>query len=229
MNYLKVRVVEAVDDVPAKSEELSPLYEQTVEETEREEKLLVLDLSSAAWEGALIHKVVQALHVCLESLFVETIPIKVFTQQHQLWQKLTTQGKQQQEYEIPITPNCMRLCRHSDQACTISNQYFTRLAPLSQESIVGLIRLTLGGSVVILMPDCSMEMGNPGCGFELSQSLKSSWGVLFRSSSSTSLSNCGIQLRDKWQLAKNTQWPWGGIALATCHKNANTLAANQVN
>ncbi len=53
-----------------------------MEKTEREEELLVLDLSSAAWEGALIHKVVQTLHVCLESLFVETIPIKVFTALH---------------------------------------------------------------------------------------------------------------------------------------------------
>ena len=28
------------------------------------------------------------------------------------------------------------------------------------------------------------------------------------SSSSTSLSSSGIQLRDKWQLARNTQWPY---------------------
>ena len=32
---------------------------------------------------------------------------------------------------------------------------------------------TFGGSVVILMPTCKMEMGNSGCGLLLSHSLKS--------------------------------------------------------
>lgn len=66
---------------------------------------------------------------------------------------------------------------------------------------------TLGGSVVILMPTCRMEIGNSGCGLLLSQSLKSGWGSS-TCSCSTSLSSCGIQLSDKWQLAKNTQLPW---------------------
>lgn len=66
---------------------------------------------------------------------------------------------------------------------------------------------TFGGSVVILMPTCRMEIGNSGCGLLLSHSLKSGWGSS-TCSCSTSLSSCGIQLSDKWQLAKNTQLPW---------------------
>ena len=66
--------------------------------------------------------------------------------------------------------------------------------------------LTLGGSVVILMPTCRMEIGNSGWGLLLSHSLKSGWGSS-TCSCSTSLSSCGIQLKDKWQLAKNTQLP----------------------
>ena len=55
---------------------------------------------------------------------------------------------------------------------------------------------TLGGSVVILMPTCRMEIGNSGCGLLLSHSLKSGWGSS-TCSCSTSLSSCGIQLSDK--------------------------------
>lgn len=66
--------------------------------------------------------------------------------------------------------------------------------------------LTLGGSVVILMPACRMEMGKSGCGELLSHRRKSGCGSS-TCSCSTSLSSCGIQLRDKWQLARNTQLP----------------------
>ncbi len=68
--YLIVRVIEAVDNVPAESEKLSPLYEETVEETEREQHLLVFGLCRAARESPLTHKVVQTLHVGLEALHV---------------------------------------------------------------------------------------------------------------------------------------------------------------
>ena len=52
--HLKVRVVEAIDNVPAQHEELSPLNEQAVEETEREEKLLVLEFGLAARKLGLV-------------------------------------------------------------------------------------------------------------------------------------------------------------------------------
>lgn len=66
---------------------------------------------------------------------------------------------------------------------------------------------TLGGSVVILIPTWSIEIGNSGWGLLLSHSRNSVWG-LSTCNCSTSLSSCGIQLRDKWQFAKNTQLPW---------------------
>ena len=75
------------------------------------------------------------------------------------------------------------------------------------ELIYCTVVLTLGGSVVILMPTCRMEIGNSGCGLLLSHNLKSGCGSS-TCSCSTSLSSWGIQLKDKWQLAKNTQLPW---------------------
>ncbi len=66
--------------------------------------------------------------------------------------------------------------------------------------------LTLGGSVVILIPDWRIEIGKSGCGLLLSHSLKSLCGFSI-CSCSTSLSNWGIQLNERWQLAKNTQFP----------------------
>ena len=73
-------------------------------------------------------------------------------------------------------------------------------ASLHKESV------TFGGSVVILMPCWRMEMGKSGWGEELSHSLKSGLGLEV-CSCSTSLSSCGIQLSDRWQLARNTQFP----------------------
>lgn len=49
-------------------------------------------------------------------------------------------------------------------------------------------------------------MGNSGCGLLLNQIRKSGCGFSTWSCS-TSLSNCGIQLKDRWQFAKNTQFP----------------------
>lgn len=67
-------------------------------------------------------------------------------------------------------------------------------------------QLTLGGSVVILIPTWRMEMGNCGWGVLLNHSLKSGWASCTWSCS-TILSNCGIHVSDKWQLARNTQLP----------------------
>ena len=63
-----------------------------------------------------------------------------------------------------------------------------------------------GGSVVILMLLCKMAIGKSGLGLELSHRRKSlcTWSIW---SCSTILSSCGIQLRDKWQLAKKTHCP----------------------
>lgn len=65
---------------------------------------------------------------------------------------------------------------------------------------------TFGGSVVILMLACKMEIGKSGWGLELSQRRKEGWGSS-TCSCSTSLSRFGIQDRDRWQLARNTQCP----------------------
>lgn len=56
------------------------------------------------------------------------------------------------------------------------------------------------------MPACSMVIGNPGWGEELSHSLKSECGS-WTCNCSTSLSSSGIHERDRWQLARKTQWP----------------------
>lgn len=85
-----------------------------------------------------------------------------------------------------------------------------------------------GGSVVIFIPAWRIDMGNWGVGLELSHNLQSvenpfiidsrgdgdnvsnlncGWRVLLAPNISTILSNFGIQLSDKWQLARNTQAP----------------------
>lgn len=56
------------------------------------------------------------------------------------------------------------------------------------------------------MPVCRMAMGNSGWGEELSHSRKSGWHS-WTWNSSTNLSSSHIQERDRWQLARNTQWP----------------------
>jgi len=55
---------------------------------------------------------------------------------------------------------------------------------------------TLGGSVVILMPACKMEIGKSGCGLELSHN-RNCGLTLPVCSISTILSSFGIQLSDK--------------------------------
>ena len=79
-----------------------------------------------------------------------------------------------------------------------------------------------GGSVVILIPTWSIEIGKSGCGEELSQRRKSGCGSStcmrrwsdvedqmkdLTCNCSTNLSNWGIQLSDRWQLARKTQLP----------------------
>lgn len=67
-SYLKVRVIESVDNVPSQHEELPPLDEQAVEEAESKQQLLVLEVSLAAGEGVLIDQLVETFHVCLQTL-----------------------------------------------------------------------------------------------------------------------------------------------------------------
>lgn len=57
------------------------------------------------------------------------------------------------------------------------------------------------------MPVCRMEMGKSGWGLLLSHRRNSGWGSS-TCSCSTNLSSWGIQLSDRWQLARNTQLPW---------------------
>lgn len=73
-----------------------------------------------------------------------------------------------------------------------------------QYNLVCVSTCTFGGSVVILMLACRIVMGNSGCGEELSHSLKFECGFC-TCSCSTSLSRFGIQDRERWQLARNTQ------------------------
>lgn len=80
------------------------------------------------------------------------------------------------------------------------------------------------------MPTCRMEIGNSGWGLLLSHSLKSGCGSSTWSCS-TSLSSWGIQLSDKWQLAKNTQLPYrNGIKrkINFLHKRQFTFFKNPV-
>lgn len=60
--------------------------------------------------------------------------------------------------------------------------------------------------MVIFMPACKIEIGKSGLGLELSHNLN----LLLTfpvCKFSTSLSKRGIQLSDKWQLAKNIHCP----------------------
>ncbi len=67
---LKVSVVESIDNVPSKHEKLPPLNEQTMEETEGKQQLLVLVFALAVRECLLIDHLVQTLHVSLQALCV---------------------------------------------------------------------------------------------------------------------------------------------------------------
>lgn len=69
------------------------------------------------------------------------------------------------------------------------------------------------------MPVCRMEMGKSGWGLLLSHRRNSGWGSSTWSCS-TNLSSCGIQLSDKWQLARNTQLPWNNQTNVRGHKNS---------
>ena len=53
--YLKVRVIEAVDNVPSQLEKLAALQQQAMEEAEGKEKLLVLVTTLAAGKGPLVY------------------------------------------------------------------------------------------------------------------------------------------------------------------------------
>lgn len=66
-NYHKVRVVEAVDDVPAQLLELFTLEENRVEEHQGEQQLLVFGLCLAQFELGLGYQAVKPFHVCLQT------------------------------------------------------------------------------------------------------------------------------------------------------------------
>lgn len=66
--HLKVRVIEAIDDVPAQLQKLFALQQDAVEEAEGKEELLVLGRLRAAGELGLCDELVQALHVGLQAL-----------------------------------------------------------------------------------------------------------------------------------------------------------------
>ena len=70
-------------------------------------------------------------------------------------------------------------------------------------TLISIIRFI---SVVISIPDCRIAMGKSWFGLELSQRRKSLW-MLSICSCSTILSSCGIQLSDRWRLARKTQLP----------------------
>lgn len=65
---LKVRVVEAVDDVPTHLPKLLALQQDAVEEAEGEEQLFVGRRSGAAVELGVGHQLVQTLHVGFHTL-----------------------------------------------------------------------------------------------------------------------------------------------------------------
>lgn len=68
---LKVRIVESIDNVPAKLEELLPFQQDAVKEAEGEEHLPVEYWFGAAVELSLRHQLVQTLHVGFHTLRTE--------------------------------------------------------------------------------------------------------------------------------------------------------------
>lgn len=167
--YLKVRIIEAVYDVPAELQELPPLQYDAVKEAETEEQLSIQQRPRAAQELSLRHPLIETLHIPLHPL-----------QRHKNTHK---------------------------EHFNYGTQHFKHPATVCEVGIYSMC--TLGGSVVILMPVCRMAMGNSGWGEELNHSRKSGWHS-WTCSSSTNLSSSHIQERDRWQLARNTQWPTRG-------------------
>ena len=66
--HFKVRVIEAVDDIPSEHEELPSLQQEAVKEAQCEQQLLVLVLTVTAGEGRLVHQLVETFHVGLQAL-----------------------------------------------------------------------------------------------------------------------------------------------------------------
>ena len=69
LRHFKIRIIEAVLYIPAKHKELPPLQQHAVKETQREQQLLVFVLPVTATELLFCDQLVQALHVCLQTLW----------------------------------------------------------------------------------------------------------------------------------------------------------------
>lgn len=69
--YLKIRVIETVDNVPSEREKLSPLDEKGMKETKREEKFLVFEVAITARESRIVDQLVETFHVCFQTLLVK--------------------------------------------------------------------------------------------------------------------------------------------------------------
>ncbi len=63
VTYLKVRVIESIEDIPTQHLEFTPLNQHRMEEAKREQQLLVLVLFGTAAELLFCHQVIQTLHV----------------------------------------------------------------------------------------------------------------------------------------------------------------------
>lgn len=150
-----------------------------MEKAEGEEQLPVENGLRAATELIFGHQLVQTLHVGFHAL--RTTGDSVCTRIYKT------------QYTKAFCVSELRLCAPGWQKPTVWKRE-------------GLSKSTFGGSVVILMAACRTVMGNSGWGEELSQSLKLGWGCR-TCSCSTSLSSSGIQERERWQLARKTQWP----------------------
>lgn len=78
--HFKVRVIEAIDDIPSQHEELSSLQQQTVKVAQCKQQLLVLVFTLTAREGHFIHQLVEALHVGLQALREYSRSAKLITE-----------------------------------------------------------------------------------------------------------------------------------------------------
>ena len=67
--------------------------------------------------------------------------------------------------------------------------------------------IPLGGSYEILSDLCRRDIGNLGCGFEDMNSLNVGF-TFYLNTTSMMDSSSGRREIDKWQLAKNTQFPF---------------------
>lgn len=71
-SHLKVRIIEAIDDVPAHLSELLPFQQDAVEKAEGVEQLLVQPAFGAAVELSFSHQLVQTLHVGFHALRIRS-------------------------------------------------------------------------------------------------------------------------------------------------------------